>query len=101
MYAKMKEFGPIGGACTRHAPPRSANAMVSIANAVRAKLSGVACIPLIHAEAAAPLLVVDVGCVGGGLEERITYCIAPTLDHSSCWKSSGRSRISCWGRKPR
>ena len=26
MYVKMKELGPIGGACARHAPPRSANA---------------------------------------------------------------------------
>ena len=27
MYAKMKELGPIGGACAGHAPPRSANAV--------------------------------------------------------------------------
>ena len=27
MYAKMKELGPVGRACARHAPPRSANEM--------------------------------------------------------------------------
>ena len=26
MYAKMKELGPVGGACAGHAPPRSAYA---------------------------------------------------------------------------
>ena len=25
MYVKMKELGPVGGACAGHAPPRSAN----------------------------------------------------------------------------
>ena len=29
MYAKMKELGPMGGACAGHAPPRSANAVTS------------------------------------------------------------------------
>ena len=28
MYAKTKELGPVGGACARHAPRRSANVYV-------------------------------------------------------------------------
>ena len=27
LYVEMKESGPLGGACTRHAPSRSANVM--------------------------------------------------------------------------
>ena len=30
MYAKMKELGPKGGACSGHASPRSANDLVMV-----------------------------------------------------------------------
>ena len=45
--------------------------------------ASVACIHLIYAPAAAPLLVATVGCVAEGLKGRATYCITLTVHHVS------------------
>ena len=46
---------------------------------VRVKLSHAACIPLIYAVAASPLLVAAVDCLNKGLKRRVTYRITLTL----------------------
>ena len=38
MYAKTKELGPVGGVCTWHTPPRSANGSL---NLVHSRVIGV------------------------------------------------------------